>query len=404
MFFLSGVKQELFFLHDISPGNCFFAPNGTFIYNTLVDFIKKEQLKQDFQEVISPNVYETSLWKTSGHWEHYSNDMFSFQSDGKDYSLKPMNCPGHCLIFHHKQKNYTDLPLRFSEFGVLHRNESVGTLSGLTRLRRFQQDDCHIFCRKDQIKSEINRLLKYLSIVYKTFGFKLNLSLSTRPDDFLGEKELWNHAEDVLTATLNDSQKDWKLNPKDGAFYGPKIDVTVTDALKRHHQCATIQLDFQLPIQFDLSYSLDDGTKSRPVIIHCAILGSIERMIAILTESYAGKWPLWLSPKQVFIVPISSVFYEYGMEIKNKLSEEGFNVSIGIKDEHMKQMIKKAVHNQYNFILVVGQKELENYTVNVRSQNNKILGQYDVNDFTEKLIYIRDEKLLDSANLFSKTK
>lgn len=285
-----GQNQDLFFFHELSPGSCFFQPKGTHIYNTLSNFIKDEYRKRGFQEVMTPNIFKTKLWKMSGHWDHYAENIFSFKNrDNDEFALKPMNCPGHCLMFAHKQRSYRELPLRFADFGVLHRDEFSSGLSGLTRLRRFQQDDAHIFCTTDQIQTEIDSSLEFLSHVYGTFGFEFDLVLSTRPDSYLGDLDVWNQAESALENSLNKFGRPWKLNPGDGAFYGPKIDVTITDAMKRAHQCGTIQLDFQLPQRFQLAYDGENDVKSTPVMIHRAILGSLERFIAILIEHFGGR-------------------------------------------------------------------------------------------------------------------
>ncbi|XP_007479536.1 threonine--tRNA ligase 2, cytoplasmic [Monodelphis domestica] len=312
-----GKEQELFFFHDLSPGSCFFLPRGAFIYNTLMDFIKEEYHRRNFTEVISPNVYNSKLWETSGHWQHYSENMFSFDIEKETFALKPMNCPGHCLMFAHRPRSWREMPIRLADFGVLHRNELSGTLSGLTRVRRFQQDDAHIFCRMEQIEEEMKGCLEFLQSVYTVFGFSFQLNLSTRPENFLGEIEIWNQAEEQLQNSLKEFGKPWKLNPGDGAFYGPKIDIKIKDAIGRYHQCATIQLDFQLPIRFNLTYvSKDSDDKTRPVIIHRAILGSVERMIAILSENYGGKWPFWLSPCQVMVIPVGPTCEEYALQAR----------------------------------------------------------------------------------------
>ncbi|XP_077935097.1 threonine--tRNA ligase 2, cytoplasmic isoform X3 [Halichoerus grypus] len=249
-----GKEQELFFFHDLSPGSCFFLPRGAFIYNTLMDFIREEYHRRNFTEVLSPNMYNSRLWETSGHWQHYSENMFTFDIEKDTFALKPMNCPGHCLMFAHRPRSWREMPIRFADFGVLHRNELSGTLSGLTRVRRFQQDDAHIFCTVEQIEEEINGCLQFLQSVYSTFGFSFQLNLSTRPENFLGEVEIWDEAEKQLQNSLVEFGKPWKMNPGDGAFYGPKIDIKIKDAIGRYHQCATIQLDFQLPIRFNLTY------------------------------------------------------------------------------------------------------------------------------------------------------
>ncbi|XP_061856049.1 threonine--tRNA ligase 2, cytoplasmic isoform X2 [Colius striatus] len=249
-----GKEQELFFFHDLSPGSCFFLPRGAFLYNTLVDFIREEYHRRNFTEVVSPNIYNSKLWEASGHWQHYSENMFSFEIEKETFALKPMNCPGHCLMFAHRPRSWREMPLRLADFGVLHRNELSGTLSGLTRVRRFQQDDAHIFCTIEQIEEEIKGCLDFLKSVYAVFGFTFQLHLSTRPENYLGELEIWDHAEKQLQNSLNNFGEQWNLNPGDGAFYGPKIDIKIKDAIGRYHQCATIQLDFQLPIRFNLTY------------------------------------------------------------------------------------------------------------------------------------------------------
>merc|ERR1712168_28240 len=300
-----GAQQDLFFFHELSPGSCFFQPKGAHIYNKLQSFIKEEYWKRGFQEVISPNIYNAKLWMTSGHWDHYADCMFRFDIEKEPFGLKPMNCPGHCIMFDQKARSYRELPLRMADFGVLHRNELSGALTGLTRVRRFQQDDAHIFCTPDQIKSEMAGALNFLKHVYQIFGFTYQLRLSTRPEKFLGDIKVWDMAEKGLQESLDSMDIPWKLNPGDGAFYGPKIDITIKDALRRSIQCATIQLDFNLPERFNLLYSSGEGDeKVRPVMIHRAILGSVERMIAILIEHTAGKWPFWLSPRQAAIVPV----------------------------------------------------------------------------------------------------
>ncbi|CAG5130644.1 unnamed protein product, partial [Candidula unifasciata] len=309
-----GKEQDLFFFHELSPGSCFFLPRGAHIYNTLIDFIRTVYWERGFTEVVSPNIYNSKLWEISGHWQHYAENMFSFDCEKETYALKPMNCPGHCLMFDHGARSWRELPLRLADFGVLHRNELSGALSGLTRVRRFQQDDAHIFCRKDQIKDEINSCLDFLKFVYGTFNFTFNLKLSTRPEKFLGDKAVWDQAEKQLEESLNNFGHKWELNPGDGAFYGPKIDITISDALKRSHQCATIQLDFQLPERFNLSYINEHQEKERPVIIHRAVLGSVERMIAILCENFGGKWPFWLSPRQSIVITVAPAFDDYAQE------------------------------------------------------------------------------------------
>uniref|UniRef100_A0A672ZB31 threonine--tRNA ligase n=1 Tax=Sphaeramia orbicularis TaxID=375764 RepID=A0A672ZB31_9TELE len=384
-----GREQDLFFFHDLSPGSCFFLPKGAFIYNTLIEFIRSEYRKRGFQEVVTPNIYNSKLWQTSGHWQHYSDNMFSFEVEKETFALKPMNCPGHCLMFDHRPRSWRELPLRMADFGVLHRNELSGALTGLTRVRRFQQDDAHIFCTMDQIEEEIKGCLNFLRTVYDVFGFSFKLNLSTRPEKFLGEPEIWDQAEKQLENSLNDFGEKWVLNPGDGAFYGPKIDIQIKDAIGRYHQCATIQLDFQLPIRFNLTFVSHDGDdKKRPVIIHRAILGSVERMIAILTENYGGKWPLWLSPRQVMVVPVGPTCDEYAHKVTPTsadplpLLHTTVDVDAGCT---LNKKIRNAQLSQYNFILVVGEKEKTSNTVNVRTRDNKVHGERSVDECIQRL-------------------
>ena len=381
-----GQEQELFFFHELSPGSCFFLPNGAHIYNTLINFIKEEYWKRGFQEVVTPNIYSTKLWMTSGHWQHYSENLFKFEVEKEAYALKPMNCPGHCLMFDHRPRSWRELPLRMADFGVLHRNELSGTLSGLTRVRRFQQDDAHIFCTMDQIPQEIDGCLDFLRAVYDTFGFTFKVELSTRPEKYMGELSKWNEAEKQLAAALDKFGQKWEINPGDGAFYGPKIDIQIMDALRRSHQCATIQLDFQLPERFNLAYVSGEGDeKQRPVIIHRAILGSVERMIGILTESFGGKWPLWLSPRQAIVVPVSNKYDQYAEQVQKKLHDAGYRVDTDLDHgSTLNKKVRNAQLAQYNFILVVGEKEMTSETVNVRTRDNKVHGEKSVTAVIER--------------------
>uniref|UniRef100_A0AAY4DXZ0 threonine--tRNA ligase n=1 Tax=Denticeps clupeoides TaxID=299321 RepID=A0AAY4DXZ0_9TELE len=366
-----GREQDLFFFHDLSPGSCFFLPKGAYIYNSLIEFIRSEYRMRGFQEVVTPNIYNSKLWQTSGHWQHYSENMFSFEVEKETFALKPMNCPGHCLMFDHRPRSWRELPLRMADFGVLHRNELSGALTGLTRVRRFQQDDAHIFCTMDQIEEEIKGCLDFLRTVYDVFGFTFKLNLSTRPEKFLGEVEVWNQAEKVQPIPC----------------HGRKIDIQIKDAIGRYHQCATIQLDFQLPIRFNLTFVSHDGDdKKRPVIIHRAILGSVERMIAILTENYGGKWPLWLSPRQVMVVPVGPTCEEYAQRVRQEFHSAGLMTDVDLDPGcTLNKKIRNAQLAQYNFILVVGEKEKASDTVNVRTRDNKVHGERTVSDCIERL-------------------
>lgn len=320
-------------------------PHGARIYNKLIEWIRSEYWKRGYTEVITPNVFNLNLWEISGHAQHYRENMFIFDVEGQEWGMKPMNCPGHCLMFAHRLRSYRELPLRLADFGVLHRNEVSGALTGLTRVRRFQQDDAHIFCRQDQIKEEVLGALDFMRHVYTTIGMSYKLELSTRPAKALGETALWDLAESQLAEALNEfvGENNWRVNPGDGAFYGPKIDIKVFDALERIHQCATIQLDFQLPIRFDLQYKTNAEANElsfqRPVMVHRAMLGSVERMAAILTEHWGGKWPFWLSPRQAIIIPIDLKFIDYSLQVQKDIHNAKFYVDI---DDSTRTLNKKV--------------------------------------------------------------
>jgi len=376
-------KQELFFMDALTPGCAFLLPYGTRVYNKLQDFIRAEYRKRGFEEVVSPNIYNVNLWKTSGHYQNYAENMFSFECEGQEFALKPMNCPGHCVMFRHRVRSYRELPLRFADFGVLHRNELSGALTGMTRVRRFQQDDAHIFCTKDQVRDEIMSCIDFMNHVYGVFGFTFSMELSTRPEKFIGEIEVWDAAEKQLEEVLIASGREWKLNPGDGAFYGPKIDIHITDAMKRSHQCATIQLDFNLPERFNLNFVKDDagGTNERPVMIHRAIYGSLERFMAILIEHTAGEWPFWLNPRQLLVIPISLKCSDYANQVTKELFDAGFHVEVDLSDKQLKKkMMNVRLDGFFNYVLVVGGKEEENHTVNIRTRNNDVLGEMKVED------------------------
>ncbi|KAK5862233.1 hypothetical protein PBY51_017650 [Eleginops maclovinus] len=389
-----GTDQELFFFNDVSPGSCFFLPKGAYIYNTLSDFIKSEYRRRGFNEVVTPTLYSTALWERSGHWEHYSENMFTVTSEGSQtYALKPMNCPAHCLMFEQRVRSWRELPLRWADFGALHRNELSGALGGLTRVRRFCQDDAHIFCTPEQLEEEIVACLDFVRSVYQVFGFSFHCLLSTRPTPCLGEPEQWDNAEQQLERSLQHFGERWELNPGDGAFYGPKIDILIKDAIGRQHQCATIQLDFQLPIRFDLQYVGTDGQLHRPVMIHRAVLGSLERMIAILAENFGGKWPLWLSPAQVMVIPVGGNSESYSKQVVRQLREAGFMADLSDdQGATLNKKIRSAQLAQYNYIFVLGDKESESGTVNVRSRGGKQLGRRPTEEVLTALTQLRDSR------------
>ncbi|XP_007531615.2 threonine--tRNA ligase, mitochondrial isoform X2 [Erinaceus europaeus] len=413
-----GKEQELFFFHELSPGSCFFLPRGTRVYNALVSFIRAEYTRRGFSEVKTPTLFSTKLWEQSGHWAHYQEDMFALHPSGHgrptcsqhDHSatrpadmlaLKPMNCPAHCLMFAHRPRSWRELPLRLADFGALHRAEASGSLGGLTRLRCFQQDDAHIFCTSDQLEVEIRGCLDFLRSVYSVLGFSFHLALSTRPPGFLGEPHLWDQAEQVLQQALEEFGEPWKLSPGDGAFYGPKIDVHLHDALGRPHQCGTIQLDFQLPLRFDLQYKGQAGAMDRPVLIHRAVLGSVERMLGVLAESCGGKWPLWLSPFQVVVIPVGPRQEEYAKEVQQNLKAAGL---VGDLDADtgltLSRRVRQAQLAHYNFQFVVGQKEQKKRTVNVRTRDNCRLGERDLAEAVQRLLELQASRIPNAEELF----
>jgi len=395
-----GLNHDLFFFNGVSPGSCFFQPYGTRIYNTLLSFVKEKYWDYGYEEVTSPNIFHSDLWQTSGHSAHYKQNMFMFDVEENEWGLKPMNCPGHCVMYAHRKHSFRELPIRLAEFGVLHRNEYSGALHGLTRVRRFVQDDAHIFCRRDQIAGEVSAYLEMFREIYGALGLDYDLALSTRPEGFLGDPADWDIAEKALENVLDaweaKTGKGYKLNPEDGAFYGPKIDITVYDALGRKFQCATVQLDFQLPIRFKLSYVNAENKEEIPVIVHRAIMGSFERMMAILTEHFAGKWPFWLSPKQIMVVPISGSANEYAEEVRCTFRAAKFHVESDLRDMTMQKKVRDAQLSQFNYILVVGEKEKEQKTVNVRTRANKVLGEKKAEELIALLEEERQTKALES--------
>ncbi|KLU84541.1 threonyl-tRNA synthetase [Magnaporthiopsis poae ATCC 64411] len=460
---LIGKQQELFFFHDYSPGSAMWLPHGTRIYNTLLAFIREIYWDKNYEEVITPNIYNADLWKQSGHWQFYKDDMFVIEQDKETFGLKPMNCPGHALMFAHRERSHRELPWRVADFGVLHRNEASGALSGLTRVRRFQQDDAHIFCREDQIKDEILDLFDFLRKMYSVMGLTFKLRLSTRPEKYMGALDTWNKAEDSLRDALDIFSKSeggvpWELNEGDGAFYGPKIDIAIMDCLNREWQCATIQLDFVQPQNFGLEYMAGEDTAetkakadeaksaapqapkfkvkdpqaiidsanatteaveaalagaeaeskkekvikkltpgcARPVMIHRAMAGSIERFTGILCEHFAGKWPMWLSPRQILVVPVGKGFYDYAEEVRAIFKKAKMHIDVDTSGNTLQKKIRTGQLAQYNFIFVVGAEEMNGRQVNVRNRDDPATqdrGQpISLDVAIEKLTKLRDER------------
>ncbi|MBI3035186.1 threonine--tRNA ligase [Candidatus Woesearchaeota archaeon] len=388
-----GKELEWFNFFEESPGAPFFYPKGTVIYNQLLNFIRGEYKKRGYQEVITPLLYDKSLWLTSGHWEHFEEHMFKLEAEGKEYALKPMNCPSHVLIYKSKSRSYKELPLRIADFAPLHRNELSGVLVGLTRVRKMSQDDAHIFVAPEQIKEEIFRLLDFTNYIYKdVFDFEYEVELSTMPDKHMGELEDWNKAEESLKKALESKGAAYTIKSGEGAFYGPKIDFHVKDALGRRWQLATIQLDFQLPERFEATYVGTDNSKHKAVMIHRALLGSIERFIGILVEHYAGKLPLWLAPTQVRILTVADRFEEYANEIKTEFEKKDIRIEVDARTESVGYKVREAQHQKIPLILTVGEKEEKNSTVAVRTFDNNVYFDVNTADLLEKTIKNIEEK------------
>ncbi|MGM5481592.1 MAG: threonine--tRNA ligase [Nanobdellota archaeon] len=381
-----GKQMDLFSFHPEAPGMPFFHDKGTFIWNQMANFMSEEMQKRDYEMNKTPMILNKSLWLQSGHWNHYKENMYFTNIDEQEYAVKPMNCPGNVLVFKSNMHSYKELPIRAGEFGVVHRHELSGVLSGMFRVRFFTQDDAHVFCTRDQIGYELDELVSFIDKVYTTFGFDYTMELSTKPEKAMGDQKLWDLAEQKLEESLEKTGKEYTLNPGDGAFYGPKIDFHLKDALGRTWQCGTIQLDFQMPEKFDLTYEGQDGTKHRPVMIHRAIYGSFERFLGILVEHYAGKFPLWLSPNQVRILPIADRHAEYAGKLRERMKERGLRVEVDDRSESTKKKVRDAQLQQYNYILVVGDKEIEDDTVTVRTRSNEIRGTEKADDFIKSCL------------------
>ncbi len=362
-----GNELDLFMFSEEAPGMPFYLPNGQIIRNELEQFLRALQQKNDYLEVRTPFMMNQRLWEKSGHWDHYKENMYFSEVDQATFALKPMNCPGHMLIYKNQLHSYRDLPIRMAEFGQVHRHEFSGALNGLLRVRTFCQDDAHIFVTPEQIENEIKAVIKQVDEVYSTLGFAYEVELSTRPDDSMGSNELWTAAEGALSNVLEDLAIDYRVNAGDGAFYGPKIDFHIRDALNRSHQCATIQLDFQMPEKFDLNYIDENNQKQRPVVIHRAICGSMDRFIGILTEHFAGVFPVWLAPVQVKIIPVSPDVHEpYASAAVDKLKQVGVRVEIDARNEKLGYKIREAQMKKIPYVLVVGDQESESGSVTLR--------------------------------------
>jgi threonyl-tRNA synthetase len=377
-----GKDLGLFTFHPWAPGATFWLAKGATLYNTLADYMRAVLFPAGYVELKTPIIFNKALWETSGHWQHYREHMFLVRSrDDEEMGLKAMNCPGHMLVFASEMRSYRDLPLRFHEQTPLHRNEASGVLSGLTRVRQFSQDDAHCFVAEDQIAEEVEALLKLVQRVYGDFGLPYVAKLSTRPEQFLGDVPTWDHAEAALRQALERAGQPYTINAGDGAFYGPKIDFDVTDAIGRKWQCATIQLDYQLPRQFDLKYTGADNTEHRPVVIHRAIFGSFERFVAILIEHFAGAFPLWLAPVQAVVLPIADRHVEYAQRVTGRLAEAGLRVTLDARQEKVNYKIREAQLQKVPYMLVVGDREAAEGLVAVRGRSVGDLGGRPVEQF-----------------------
>lgn len=381
-----GRELGLFMFHPWAPGEAFWLPRGATLYHVLSDFMRRLLVGEaGYVEVRTPLLYNRALWETSGHWEKFREYMFTLQSEDVELALKPMNCPAHMLIYASELRSYRDLPIRIHDQGVLHRNEASGVLSGLTRVRQFCQDDAHLFVRPDQIESEVGALLRLVARVYGLFGLGYTVELSTRnPASYLGEIETWERAEGDLRSALETSGIDYRVRPGEAAFYGPKIDIHVTDAIGRRWQCATIQLDYQLPERFDLTYVAEDGGRHRPVVIHRAIFGSFERFIAMLVEHYAGAFPFWLAPLQAIVLPIADRHATYARELTGRLSAEGFRVEIDGRRETLGHKIREAQLQKVPYMLVVGDREMAAGAAAVRLRSGEDLGSIAIEELAER--------------------
>lgn len=388
-----GKQLKLFMFSEEAPGMPFYLPNGQFIKNKMEEFLREIQLERGYQEVKTPLMMNQRLWEASGHWDHYHENMYFTKVDDNDFALKPMNCPGHMLIFKNELKSYKDLPLRIAEFGQVHRHEFSGALNGLLRVRTFCQDDAHIFVMKSQIQDEVKNVLELIDYLYNIFGFEYSIELSTRPDKYLGDLSLWEEAEKSLSNVLDNLNLPYSINEGDGAFYGPKIDIHIKDALNRSHQCATVQLDFQMPEKFDLTYVNENNEKERPVVIHRAIFGSLDRFFGILIEHFKGAFPLWMAPTQVNLIGVSENNINYVKQIQKVLAQENIRVNIDNRDEKLGKKIRESQMSKIPYTIVVGDEEQNNNSLSIRKYGDSENVPKDIVNFINELkkeIYNKD--------------
>lgn len=380
-----GKEMDLFALMEEGPGFPFFLPNGMILRTELENYWRQEHRKRGYDEIKTPLILSEELWHTSGHYDHYKENMYFTSIDDAEYAIKPMNCPGAMLTYKRKLYSYRDFPIRLAELGQVHRHELHGALHGLMRVRTFTQDDAHIFMTPDIVKDEIKRVVSFIDDVYNLFGFKYHIELSTRPEDSMGTDEEWNHAIDSLEAAIKEMGKDYVINEGDGAFYGPKLDFHLEDSLGRTWQCGTIQLDFQMPQKFDLTYVGSDGEKHRPIIIHRVIFGSIERFIGILIEHFAGKFPLWLAPEQVRLLTVTEKFVPYAEKVSKELAKHGIRVKVDARNEKIGYKLRQGRNERVSYLAVIGEREAEADTLSVRSSKEGDLGSLSIDKFIDAL-------------------
>ena len=387
-----GKDLELFTIMEEGPGFPFFLPKGMTLKNTLVDYWREIHREAGYYEIQTPMMLNRALWERSGHWDHYKDNMYTTGIDDTDFAVKPMNCPGGILVYKTKMRSYKDLPLRMGELGLVHRHELSGALHGLMRVRCFTQDDAHIFMTREQIKDEIKGVVKLIDEVYSTFGFEYHIELSTKPEDSMGAQEDWDIATDALKAAITELGYDFEINEGDGAFYGPKLDFHLTDCIGRTWQCGTIQLDFQLPERFELEYTGSDGAKHRPIMIHRVVFGSIERFIGILTEHFAGAFPTWLASVQIKMLPIADRHLDRIYEIKKQLEAAGLRVEVDDRSEKIGFKIRSAQLEKVPYMVIVGDKDIENNTISIRSRKEGEIGAMKVQDFITAIVEEIEEK------------
>ncbi|MBE3094039.1 MAG: threonine--tRNA ligase [Actinobacteria bacterium] len=392
-----GKDLDLFSFHDEAPGFPFFHPKGMIIQNEILSFWRKEHRAEGYEEIKTPVILSNQLWKTSGHWDHYKDNMYFVQIDECEYAIKPMNCPGAILVYKSDQHSYREFPIRYAEMGLVHRHEKSGVLHGLFRVRNFTQDDAHIFCLENQLQEEILKIMNLIDRMYKVFGFNdYHVELSTRPLNRIGSDDIWDKAEKALKEVIESKNVNYKINEGDGAFYGPKIDFHIKDCLDRTWQCATIQLDFAMPEKFDIEYTGEDNLRHRPVMLHRVVLGSLERFMGILIEHYSGNLPPWLAPVQAIVLPISEKFYDYGNKILNILNSEGYRVEIDNRVESLGKKIRQAELRKIPYMIVVGELEEQNQTITIRRKIGLEMKDIKVEEFISLIADVVDNKKITS--------